>query len=131
MVTPSPSLQQQTPVAGRTQIPSCLGTDPNIRPDWWTDACGDAGFQLTSMHWTGWSRESASARGIAAVTHGELAGQRWSMHVVFDRPVWVAHLNHWYFSRATITYLEGPGPDGRTRDVHNLRGLWDFAEKYL
>ena len=103
-------------------MPTCL--KPEVRPSWWTDACGDAGYQLT-MTWDSWSDSSATAHGRAAITHGYLAGHSWAMRVVFDRPQRVKGFgSRLLFSRARVTYLDGRGPYGHRTETISLEKVW-------
>lgn len=122
--TPSPASSGVGPVA--VAVPTC--SSPEVKPSWWTPYCGDAGFQL-DLSWDEWARLRARAHGMARVTHGSLAGQTWSIWVVFDRPVHVSGFKpRKLFSRATVYYVDRLGPDGRSAETIPLRDVWETAK---
>jgi hypothetical protein len=110
---------------GGVAVPTCLG--PEVRPEWWTPNCGDAGYQLT-MRWDTWTARAATAHGSAGVTHGQLAGRNWLIRVRFDHPRRVKVMaNRLLFSRAVVTYLSGRGPDGTGQETMDLASVWRDA----
>jgi len=119
--TPRPSPSTDTGVA----LPTCSG--PEVKPDWWTYNCGDAGYQL-SPTWDTWSSTTATAHGTVNIAHGIDAGSSWSVHVVFDRPRAVTYYGgRSLFSRLVVHYDSGRGPDGRSTDTMDLADVWRSA----
>lgn len=89
--TPRPSPSTDTGVA----LPTCSG--PEVKPDWWTYNCGDAGYQL-SPTWDTWSSTTATYYGGRSL-----------------------------FSRLVVHYDSGRGPDGRSTDAMDLADVWRSA----
>ena len=110
-------------------VPTC--GDPEARPAWWTPSCGDAGYQLESLAYDVWTPTRAVAHGTTRITHGDKAGSTYRMSVIFDRPQQVAAFeNRSLFSRAVVTYLDGPGPQGTTTDTFDLSEVWKDSVEF-
>jgi hypothetical protein len=125
--SPTPSSVSSGSPAVPVAIPTC--TSPEVEPDFWTPYCGDAGYQLADLNWDVWTARTARADGIAAVTHGDLAGQRWRIFVAFDRSRHVAGFKpRTLFSRAVVHYLDRPGPNGGWVETIPLREVWETAK---
>jgi hypothetical protein len=111
--------------AADVSLPTCSG--PQVKPDWWTPDCGDAGYQL-ELTWESWTSDAARAHGTTRIVHGSPAGRTWSMRVVFDQPRRVASAgSRTLFSRAVVSYTSGVGPQGSNRDTFDLADVWQQA----
>jgi hypothetical protein len=100
---------------------------PEVKPESWTPNCGDGGYQL-EPHWDRWSPVSADAHGMVTITHGPDAGDRWSVHVVFDQPRPIAaYAGRPLFTRFFVRYDDGHGPDGQATETMDLNGVWQDA----
>jgi hypothetical protein len=119
--TPAPSVGVAIPTCGA----------PEARPDWWTPSCGDAGYQLEDLAYDVWTPTRAVAHGTTRITHGDKTGSTYRISVTFDRPQEVAEFqNRSLFSRAVVSYLDGPGPEGSATDTFDLSEVWEESVEF-
>lgn len=104
-------------------IPGCLQLE--VRPEFWTKACADAGWQLQELRFARWDRQQAVATATAAITVGPHRGARDAVRVLLDHPVFVPECGRRLFSRLVVTYLDGQGPDGTATETVDLRQMWE------
>ncbi|MEV6483893.1 hypothetical protein [Streptomyces sp. NPDC051576] len=86
---------------------------PEVRPADFVLACGDGNSRLTSLHWTNWSADSATATGFNVVNDCKpycAAGKFHSYPVVvrLDTPQpWKKHPQLRHYSEISLTYTAG------------------------
>ncbi|MET7575208.1 hypothetical protein ABZT04_43140 [Streptomyces sp. NPDC005492] len=86
---------------------------PKVRPADFVLACGDGNSRLTSLHWTNWNADSATATGFNVVNDCKpycAAGKFHSYPVVvrLDTPEpWKKHPQLRHYSEISLTYTAG------------------------
>ena len=95
---------------------------PHVRPAGFMLACGDGNSRLTSLHWTKWDANSATAQGLNVVNDCKpycAAGRfhAYRVDVRLDHPrTWKRHPHLTQYSRISLTYADSR-PQGFTRVV--------------